>query len=150
LILLKTSPGVPGCIVKHRKCYVVPRSDGHVLVGSTEEHESGFDCSTTDEGVQHLLRESRRLVPALEKAEFVRAWAGLRPGTPDRRPYIGPVPGCEGLIAATGHFRTGFGLTPLTAEVVADLVLGGCTKHDISRFQPGRKCSDRSGLPLEG
>jgi glycine oxidase len=131
-------PGVPRCVVKHRKCYVVPRRDGHVLVGSTEEHDAGYDDSTTNAGVRHLLRECRRLLPTLEQAEFVRAWAGLRPGTPDRRPYIGPVPDHAGLIAATGHFRTGFGLAPLTADVVADLILRGRTNRDVSRFAPGR------------
>jgi glycine oxidase len=138
IALLQTAPGELRHMVKHRKSYLVPRKDGQVLVGSTEEHDSGFDSGVTADGVGRVLQQAERMVPPLGRATFVQAWAGLRPGTPDRRPYIGPVPGLDGLITATGHFRTGLGLAPLTAEVVADLVLRGVTKHDISLFQPGR------------
>lgn len=126
-------------VVKHRKCYLVPRGDGSVIIGSTEEHEAGFDRRTTAEGIGGLLTQATRLLPPIARAVFVRAWAGLRPGTPDRRPYLGPVPGLDGLIAATGHFRTGIGLAPLTAEVVADIVVRGRTDHDVSRFAPSRE-----------
>lgn len=138
LLLLRMPPGIPGRIVKHRKTYVVPRLDGHVLVGSTEEHESGFECFTTTEGLEHLRTSSLRIVPGLQQATIVRGWAGLRPGTPDRRPYIGLVPGYDGLLAATGHFRTGFGLAPLTADVINDFIMNNKTEHNVSKFSPGR------------
>ncbi len=138
IALLKASVAWPPRMIKHRKSYVVPRADGHILVGSTQEHESGFDAGTTAEGVGYVLSQAQRMVPPIGQAAFVQAWAGLRPGTPDRRPYIGPVPGSEGLIAATGHFRTGLGLAPLTAEVVADVIVRGRTAEDVSLFQPGR------------
>lgn len=138
IALLRTAPGPRTCILKHRKWYAVPRLDGLMLIGSTEEHDSGFQTSTTAQGVAHLLSTTRALLPPIGEAQFVAAWAGLRPGTPDRKPYIGPVPDHDGLIAATGHFRTGLGLAPLTAEVVADLILRGRTDWDISLFRPGR------------
>jgi glycine oxidase len=125
-------------IVDRKGCYLVPRSDGLVLVGATVEPESGYDRRATAAGVQGLMTSALSLVPGLAEAGVVGVWAGLRPGTPDRRPFLGQVPGVEGLVAATGHYRTGLALAPVTAEVVADLVLRGSTSRDISRCQPGR------------
>lgn len=138
IALLHASPGLITRIVKHRKSYIVPRNDGRILVGSTEEQDSGFDCLPTAEGVGQLLAGARRMAPPLARATFVQSWAGLRPATTDRRPYLGAVPDFDGVIAATGHFRTGLGLAPLTAEVVADLVLRGRTALDVSLLRPGR------------
>ncbi|HUU85697.1 MAG TPA: glycine oxidase ThiO [Phycisphaerae bacterium] len=125
-------------VVERKGCYLVRRSDGLVLVGSTVEHESGFDRRTTPAGVHQLMEDTLTLIPGLADASVAAFWAGLRPGTPDRRPYIGPVPGFEGLIAATGHYRTGVALAPITAEVVADFVLRGTCQRDLSRCRPGR------------
>ena len=77
--------------------------------------------------------------PLLSRAELVTTWSGLRPGTPDRAPFIGPVPEHEGLIAATGHFRSGLILAPITAKIVRELVTTGRSSHDLSRFAPGRE-----------
>ncbi|MBN1488917.1 MAG: glycine oxidase ThiO [Phycisphaerae bacterium] len=139
-VLLLAMPSLPlAHVVKHRKCYVVPRRDGLFLVGSTVEPDAGFASEATAEGVQSLSTQAIRLVPSLARATFVRAWAGLRPGTRDRRPYIGPVPGFDGLFAATGHYRTGIGLAPLTAEVVTELVRCGSSNEDLSVFLPARR-----------
>ena len=138
IVLLHMQPSSLQCIIRHRKAYVVPRLDGHILIGSTVEPDAGYDVNCTAEGIAILLDQARRMVPPLASARFVQTWAGLRPGTVDRRPYIGPVPGCDGLIAATGHYRTGLGLAPLTAEVVADLVIHGRSAYDLRPFQPGR------------
>ena len=127
-----------GHIVDRQGCYLVPRSDGLVLVGATVEDESGFDRRTTAAGVGKLMEDALSLVPALAEAGVVALWAGLRPGTPDRRPYIGPVPGLDGLIAATGHYRTGLALAPITAEIVADFVLRGTCDRNLSLCRPGR------------
>ena len=101
----------------------MPRQDGRVLVGATEE-DAGFDTRTTAAAVRDLLDEAIWLCPVLARAEVEASWAGLRPGSIDTRPYIGPAPGYRNLIVATGHKRAGLQLSPATAELVADLVLG--------------------------
>ncbi len=143
IVLLQMPRSPVRHVVKYSKSYIVPRNDGLILVGSTEEHQSGFSANATAEGVGRLIAQAVCMVPSLGSAEFVRAWAGLRPGTPDRKPFVGEVPGSPGLFVAAGHFRTGLGLAPLTAEVVADLVLQGKTAHDVSLFKPGRTTAAR-------
>lgn len=101
--------------------YLVPRGDGRVLVGSTMEYV-GFDKRTTAEGVRSLLDLATRLCPALGKATVEATWAGLRPAAVRGRPIIGRVPGVDGLVAATGHFRDGLNLSPITARVVAEVI----------------------------
>lgn len=149
IVLLREEPGLIRHVVERGKCYIVPRLDGRVLVGATEEHESGYDKSNTAEGVGWLLAEAVRLVPALKRARVERCWAGLRPGTPDRRPVIGTHDSCPGLIFATGHFRTGIALCLITARAVRDLVRRGRTEINLDKCQPGRsfemRKKDRSG-----
>jgi len=103
------------------RCYLVPWRDGTVLVGATVE-DAGFDESATAEGVDSLLRAAIELVPALAGASFEQVRVGLRPGTPDHRPIVGPSSGIDGLIYAIGHYRNGALLAPLTADAVAGLV----------------------------
>jgi glycine oxidase len=103
--------------------YMVPRSEGRILVGSTEEHV-GFDKKTTAAGIQGLLALAIKLVPELGQATLEQSWAGLRPGSPDHLPYLGRVPGTANLLVATGHFRAGIQLSLGTAQVVAELVQG--------------------------
>lgn len=117
--------------------YVVPRPDGRVLVGSTQER-TGFDRSPTAGGVRGILDAARRLVPQLEGASFVRAWAGLRPGTHDDHPYLGAVPGRENLWVATGHLRAGLELSAGTAVVLADLIEGRTPPVPVEPFLPQR------------
>jgi glycine oxidase len=102
--------------------YVVPRPDGRVLVGATLE-EQGFDLSVTAGAVLDLLREAYRVLPDVAELELVGARAGLRPGTPDNAPLIGRG-ALDGLILATGHYRNGILLAPITAEAVAALLAG--------------------------
>ena len=102
--------------------YLVPRSDGEVVVGATVE-EQGFDTAVTAGAVHDLLRDAYALVPGITELELAEAGAGLRPATPDNAPVIGPSP-VDGLVVATGHFRNGILLTPVTADVVADIVTG--------------------------
>ena len=113
------------------------QSDGKILVGSTVEF-AGFVKDNTAEAVHTLIRKGLQMVPPLGTAQFVRAWAGLRPHTPDGLPYLGPVPGREGVLLATGHFRNGILLAPVTAEIVAALVLGKKLDFDLSPFRAGR------------
>ncbi len=131
-------------IIERGKCYLVPRLDGRVVVGATQEPEAGFDKRTTAAGIEGLLTLARRLVPVLGEATLVRTWAGLRPGTPDNWPYIGAVPGIDGLWAATGHFRSGLTLAPITAQIVADLIVRDETEYDLARTAPGREIEEKS------
>lgn len=102
--------------------YLVPRGDGRVLIGSTEENV-GFDKHNTAAGVQGLLELATALVPALAQAPLEKSWAGLRPASKDGLPYIGRVPGCGNLFAAAGHFRAGIQLSPGTALILKELIL---------------------------
>jgi len=112
----------PPCerILGSERVYLVPRGDGRLIVGATVE-EQGFDTAVTAGGVHELLREAYRLLPDVAEMELIDAAAGLRPGTPDNLPRIGPSP-VEGLLWATGHFRNGILLAPLAAEAIAGML----------------------------
>lgn len=139
IVQLEMIPRPFSHILSHGKTYLVCRRDGKILVGSTEEPRAGFDKNNTASGVEKLLREARRFVPLLEHARLLRCWAGLRPGSADNKPYIGPVADLPGLIVATGHSRSGLTLAPITAELVADLILSGSTAFPLDPFLPGRE-----------
>jgi glycine oxidase len=109
-------------ILASERIYLVPRADGRLVVGATVE-EMGFDTAVTAGGVHELLREAYRLLPDVAEMELVGATAGLRPGTPDNLPLVGPG-AIDGLVLATGHYRNGILLAPLAAQAVAAL-LGG-------------------------
>jgi glycine oxidase len=102
--------------------YLVPRLDGRVLIGSTEEH-AGYDKATTAAGIEGLLALGRRLVPPLADAPVEKTWAGLRPGSPDGLPFLGPAPDVNGLFVAAGHFRAGIQLSPGTAQLMKEMLL---------------------------
>jgi glycine oxidase len=125
-------------VIERGPCYLIPRRDGHVLVGATTEPDAGFDKSTTKDGIDGLLADAFDIVPALKDASLVKTWAGLRPGTPDHRPVIGTHESCPGLIFATGHYKTGICLMWITARVVCDLIANGRTEVNLERCRPGR------------
>lgn len=114
--------------------YLVPRRGGHVLVGSTEE-DAGFAAHPTAEGVRGLLDLAVRTAPGLAEVPFERAWAGLRPGSPDGLPYLGPVPGHDNLYVAAGHFRAGLELSAGTAVVLAQLLRGEAPEVPLEPFR---------------
>ncbi len=118
--------------------YLVPRPDGRVLVGSTEEHVN-FEKRTTARAISELLALAGRLVPGLANAHLETCWAGLRPGSPDGLPFLGAVPGCTNLFLAAGHFRAGIQLSPATGLVMKDLVLGRKPSIDLEPFRPDRQ-----------
>ncbi|MGE3803538.1 MAG: glycine oxidase ThiO [Gemmataceae bacterium] len=103
--------------------YLVPRPDGRVLIGSTEE-EAGFDKRNTAAAIRDLIELGTSLVPDLAQANLERSWAGLRPGSPDGMPFLGPAPGFDNLFLAAGHFRAGIQLAPATAQVMTELMAG--------------------------
>jgi len=117
--------------------YVVPRRDGRILIGATVE-EAGFDTRVTVEAMQTLLAAGVQAVPALCDATIVDMWAGLRPRAGDDLPIIGPVAACEGLYLATGHFRNGILLAPITAQLMGEWLAGETPSVDVGRFSPDR------------
>jgi glycine oxidase len=119
------------------RCYLVPWLDGRLLVGATME-DVGFDERTTTAGVQDLLNAASALVPRVRDADFLGARAGLRPGTPDAMPIIGWSRAVPNVMYATGHFRNGVLLAPLTAQLVADAVLSGSVDPSLAPIGPER------------
>lgn len=117
--------------------YLVPKADGTIVVGATQE-EAGFDKRVTLRAVNWLLDGAVRLAPGLGNAEVRELWAGLRPGSPDGMPVLGPLPGWEGITVASGHFRNGILLAPITGQLIAQILTKGQAERDLSPFSPGR------------
>ena len=120
----------------HRACYVVPRDDGRLLVGATAV-ERGFDVRVTASGLHELLDAALSFAPALASFAVVETWAGLRPATPDGRPYIGAT-ALEGYVVACGHHRNGILLAPETGRLVAELIVSGSEPPLLLPFSPCR------------
>lgn len=116
--------------------YLVPRKDGRIIAGSTIER-TGFDHDVTAGGIQSILAEVMKIVPALEQARIAEMWAGLRPDSPDHLPIIGPTD-IEGLLIATGHFRSGVLLAPITARLIREWVTTQRVSLDWQRVSPLR------------
>jgi glycine oxidase len=123
-------------VLRSANGYLVPRLDGRILAGSTLE-DAGFAKSVTPAGLQKILGAAIDLVPALASAEVLETWAGLRPGTPDDLPILGPTD-TEGLIVATGHYRNGILLAPITAKLVREWITNGKVTADVEAFSPLR------------
>jgi glycine oxidase len=123
--------------------YLVPRNDGRIIAGSTIER-AGFDHAVTAGGLKKILNEAIRLAPGLEKARVVESWAGLRPDSPDHLPIIGPTD-LEGLLMATGHFRSGILLAPVTAVMIREWVTKREVSVDWERVSPMRFLETKRG-----
>jgi len=136
LCLVMPSRDLLKCVVRTPEVYLIPRSDGRLLVGATVE-EAGFDKRTVPETIQRLHRAALKLVPKLKDARILEDWAGLRPGTPDNLPILGAT-STPGYYVATGHFRDGILLAPITARVMADVIEGRQPDFDLRLFSPAR------------
>jgi len=123
-------------VIRAPEVYLVPRSDGRIVIGSSLE-EAGFDKRTDANTIQRLHQAAIRLVPALQEARILEDWAGLRPGTPDDLPILGATNMPEYFVA-TGHFRDGILLTPATAHIMAQVITGEKPDYDILAFSPLR------------
>jgi glycine oxidase len=123
-------------VIRAPDIYLVPRSNGRVLIGSTLE-EAGYDKRVDADIINRMHSAAVALLSGLEHRRLLEAWAGLRPGTPDDLPMLGPT-GLPGYFVAAGHFRDGILLAPVTAEVMAQLVTGCEPQYDISAFAPAR------------
>ena len=135
MILYKCASDFLSSMVLAKGRYAIPRRDGHILIGSTLEHE-GFDKTPTDKALESLKASAVELIPALADAEVVGHWAGLRPGSPEGIPYIGPVPGFKGLWLNCGHYRNGLVLAPASCQLFADLLLTRAPIIDPAPYAP--------------
>ncbi len=125
-------------VIRAPEVYLVPRTDGRILIGSTLE-EAGYDKRTDADTIHRLHQAAIQVVPALKQARILESWAGLRPGTPDDLPILGATSE-PGYFVATGHFRDGILLTPVTAQIMAQVITGARPDYDISGFSPLRFC----------
>jgi glycine/D-amino acid oxidase-like deaminating enzyme len=136
LCLVMPSRNLLQHVVRSPKVYLIPRSDGRLLVGATVE-EAGFDKRTVPSTIQRQRQAALELMPKLRDAKILEDWAGLRPGTPDGLPILGETE-VPGYYVATGHFRDGILLAPITAQVMADVIERQTPAHDLSSFSPAR------------
>jgi glycine oxidase len=123
-------------VVRTPEVYLVPRSDGRVLIGATVE-EAGFDKRVEPDVIQRFHDAAARLLPEIGEARMLEAWAGLRPGTPDGLPILGATE-LPGYFVAAGHFRNGILLSAVTAKVMSEVVLGLEPSFDLAPFSPAR------------
>ncbi|HEX4783746.1 MAG TPA: glycine oxidase ThiO [Candidatus Sulfotelmatobacter sp.] len=136
LCLLMPSRTLLKHVIRAPETYLIPRSDGRLLVGATVE-EAGFDKRTDLATIQRFHRAALELVPELRNGKILESWAGLRPGTPDGLPILGAT-ATPGYFVATGHFRDGILLAPITAEIMAAILEGRTPEQDIAPFSPMR------------
>jgi glycine oxidase len=123
-------------VVRSHRAYLVPRPYGRIVAGSTLE-EAGFKKEVTPAGIRHVLEGALELCPALAEAEVLETWSGLRPGTPDDLPIVGPTE-MEGLLIATGHYRNGILLAPVTAMLIRNCLTRQPADFDTQAFSPLR------------
>jgi len=136
LCLISPSRELLRHVIRSPEIYLIPRSDGRILVGTTVE-EAGFDKRTDVATIQRLHRAAVAMVPELRNAKILEDWAGLRPGTPDSLPILGAT-ATPGYYVATGHFRDGILLAPITAHVMAQVIEGRNPDHDLAPFSHAR------------
>lgn len=133
MLLFKLAPGVLDTVIYHDGLYLIPRRDGHILVGSTLE-DAGFDKSTDAATAARLHAAAAALLPALVAAQPVRQWAGLRPGAPDNIPLICRHPDVDNVFVNAGHYRYGVTMAPASAELLADLTEGKAPALDPAPY----------------
>ncbi|MBD3673418.1 MAG: glycine oxidase ThiO [Planctomycetaceae bacterium] len=143
IVLYKTDTPVIRHVIEVGKRYLVPRDDGRLLVGSTEE-EAGFEKVTTEESLAELQRFAVELVPALGSATVEKTWAGLRPMSQTGSPFLGLLPGMDNLFVAAGHFRAGLQTSPATGLVMKQLMCGEPTALDLDGFSVDASCVESS------
>jgi glycine oxidase len=140
MLAIETPVPPPGAILWGDGAYLVPRSDGTLRIGATVERV-GFDARVTAGGIAALLAGASALLPDVRDCRFLRAWAGLRPATPDQLPLVGPCPGQPGLWLGVGHHRNGILLSALTARALSAGVLGSGWPAGLIALDPQRFCS---------
>lgn len=137
MLCFETNPRLARHVIYSPRGYLVPRSDGRFLGGSTSE-QAGFDKQVTAAGVRALTEQSIEMVPGLSEVPLIDSWAGLRPHAADDWPVLGKSGGVEGLIYATGHYRNGILLAPVTGDLIAATVVSGRPASLMEPFTPDR------------
>jgi len=137
MVCLESKPQLARHVVFSPRCYIVPRRDGRLLAGSTNERV-GFDKSVTAGGISSILQHAQEISPEISLLPVTDTWAGLRPRTPDGLPVLGPCGEIEGLFYATGHYRNGILLAPLTGELISEAIVDGVVSPLLGPFSPGR------------
>jgi glycine oxidase len=137
MICLEAKPQLTRHIIFSRRGYLVPRRDGRLLAGSTSEH-AGFDKRVTAGGIGRILQNAHEISPAISNLPIVDTWAGLRPRSPDGLPVLGPCVEIDGLFYATGHYRNGILLAPITGELISEAIVEGVTSSLLAPFSPER------------
>src|SRR5229473_1879275 len=137
MLCFQTRPPIARHVIYSSRGYLVPRRDGRVLAGSTAEHV-GFERSLTGEGMNAIKSMALEIVPSIADLPLVNSWAGFRPRVADDLPVLGPCEGIEGLFYATGHYRNGILLAPITGELIAQAIVDGEAPLLLKAFSPDR------------
>ena len=137
MICFDAKPQLTRHIIYSPRGYLVPRHDGRLLAGSTSE-KAGFTKQVTAGGISSILTNAHEISPAISRLPIVDTWAGLRPRAPDGLPVLGPCGEIDGLFYATGHYRNGILLAPVTGELMAEAVVEGQISPLLSAFSPNR------------
>jgi glycine oxidase len=137
MLAVRTVPRIVGQVIYGRHMYLVPRPNGETLIGATVE-DVGFRKEVTLEGLEELVQAGRRIAPGMMRQPLVRTWAGLRPGSPDGLPLVGPVEGLTGLLLAVGHYRNGILLGPVTGVLVKQLLVDHEHSPHLDLLRPER------------
>lgn len=139
MLCFEANPRICSYVIYSPRGYIVPRSDGRLLAGSTTEH-AGFDKRVTGQGVAQITSAALEISPNIGALPMIDQWAGLRPRAADGLPVLGPCAEIGGLFYATGHYRNGILLTPITGELIADAIVDRTVSADLKRFSPNRFC----------
>jgi glycine oxidase len=137
MVCLEAKPQLTRHVIFSRRGYIVPRRDGRLLAGSTSEN-AGFDKSVTAGGINQILQNAHEILPMISNLPIVDTWAGLRPRAPDGLPVLGPCVEIEGLFYATGHYRNGILLAPITGELISEAIVKGVASPLLAPFSPER------------
>jgi glycine oxidase len=137
MICFAAQPQITSHVLYSSRGYLVPRRDGRLLAGSTAEHV-GFDKSTTVAGIDAIKSMAREIAHGTTSLSMVDSWAGFRPRAKDGLPVLGPCSGIKGLFYATGHYRNGILLAPITGKVIADAIVDGLMPESLKPFSPNR------------
>ncbi|HZM98231.1 MAG TPA: glycine oxidase ThiO [Pyrinomonadaceae bacterium] len=137
MVCLEAKPQLTRHVIFSRRGYIVPRRDGRLLAGSTSEN-AGFDKSVTAGGINKILQNAHEISPAISNLPIVDTWAGLRPRAADGLPVLGPCVEIDGLFYATGHYRNGILLAPITGELISEAIVEGIASPLLAPFSPER------------
>jgi glycine oxidase len=137
MLCFEANPPVARHVIYSPRGYVVPRCDGRLLAGSTTEH-AGFEKRVTAAGVQAILAAALEISPRIASLAMTDSWAGLRPRAADTLPVLGPCAEITGVFYATGHYRNGILLAPITGELIARAIVDGMIPSELNIFSPDR------------